>query len=740
MCLEFDTIINPNSTSTNSEISIAVFNSIAKDSSRNPMSAKFCGSCCEVDASSDGGESDGELWAETYESGDVHEGNSVSNLSELLKHESFSLSTGSPPLDHRRTRRVSSVSTLNQNDNWDDQNSGPNTARQKSYFLEEPSTKLREENRSSTPRSATNPFARQGVSNPTNISSVLPIITAEDKSGYDTLFERLDKDRQEVLSGAQAVQFFSESKLDEHTLAIIWDLANVERVGYLTKDEFAIAMHLIRWQRGLEKPEPIPASLPKDFLPQNLRTHVKPITPDYTSPFVSKTPTFFSTVDSEKVKNRREQSLALLPEEKRAFGQLFRQADVEELGVIPGERAVKFFAKTAIPPHVLGNMWQIADVDNKGLLTPAGFAMVLRLIGHYQAGHEPTPSLAFLPGPLPKLNRGTLRPETPKMHPTWPSPNLLQPQTSGSGSRIPPLTPEKADQYAALFDKAGAQDGILPGEQAKQIFERAGVPIEIMGRIWSLADSEKRGSLNVTEFVIAMHLLASFRQGAYREVPSTLPAGLYEAATEGATRNFNPQGSGDSSSSVPPLTPGQATMYVTLFNTAVRTSTSGLMDGLQAKEVFERARLPRDVLGRIWNLVDTAQRGTLDITDFIIAMHLIKEVKSGSIISLPNHVPANLLAAAQKYQGSWRPAETSKLTDDGSIREPRHRVTVAELTSNPFKVARQSIYSRAFSEPDSFDSAERFRYSNADNRSSSDIWKALLEDEARNGEHIFNSP
>jgi hypothetical protein len=38
--------------------------------------------------------------------------------------------------------------------------------------------------------------------------------------------------------------------------------------------------------------------------------------------------------------------------------------------------------------------WQIADNENRGLLTPPGFSVVLRLIGHAQAGRPPTEELA----------------------------------------------------------------------------------------------------------------------------------------------------------------------------------------------------------------------------------------------------------------------------------------------------------------------------------------------------------
>ncbi|KAI7185101.1 hypothetical protein KC352_g22657 [Hortaea werneckii] len=76
--------------------------------------------------------------------------------------------------------------------------------------------------------------------------------------------------------------------------------------------------------------------------------------------------------------------LNLTPEEKRAFSYLFAQADTDNLGVLTGERAVSFFERTHIPPQTLGEIWQIADTENRGLLTKAGFCMVLRLIGHVQ--------------------------------------------------------------------------------------------------------------------------------------------------------------------------------------------------------------------------------------------------------------------------------------------------------------------------------------------------------------------
>jgi hypothetical protein len=49
-------------------------------------------------------------------------------------------------------------------------------------------------------------------------------------------------------------------------------------------------------------------------------------------------------------------SLNLTPDEKRVFGHLFRQADTENIGVVTGEVAVKFFEKTRLEPRILGEV------------------------------------------------------------------------------------------------------------------------------------------------------------------------------------------------------------------------------------------------------------------------------------------------------------------------------------------------------------------------------------------------
>lgn len=63
-------------------------------------------------------------------------------------------------------------------------------------------------------------------------------------------------------------------------------------------------------------------------------------------------------------------------------------------------------------------------------------------------------------GPLPKFDGITSTATAPSPHLP---PGPLQPQASGGPIRVPPLTPDKVNEYTSIFQNAGSHDGILAG-------------------------------------------------------------------------------------------------------------------------------------------------------------------------------------------------------------------------------------------------------------------------------------
>ncbi|KAI1201977.1 hypothetical protein F5X97DRAFT_271537 [Nemania serpens] len=367
-------------------------------------------------------------------------------------------------------------------------------------------------------------------------------------------------------------------------------------------------------------------------------------------------------------------NLNLSPEEKRVYGLLFHQADTESVGVVTGEVAVQFFEKTRLDSRILGEIWQIADRENRGFLEATGFGLALRLIGHAQAGREPTPELGLQQGPLPKFDGINIGPPPP--------PAPLQQQASGTTPiRIPPLTPEKVSQYAAIFENQSLQNGLLPGGPAKTIFEKSQLPNDVLGRIWQLADTEQRGGLVLTEFVIAMHLLTSMKTGALRALPAILPAALYDAATRRA-----PSASRQSPTIPPPpvsaiprqltgsaqprtnsplgrpplgaqgmgigirpqttgsdwlITPADKAKYDQFYADLDKTN-KGFITGEEAVPFLSQSKLPEDALAQIWDLADITSEGRLTKDSFAVAMYLIRQqrTKTGP---LPTSLPPTLI-------------------------------------------------------------------------------------------------
>ncbi|KIM53721.1 hypothetical protein SCLCIDRAFT_427446 [Scleroderma citrinum Foug A] len=81
---------------------------------------------------------------------------------------------------------------------------------------------------------------------PTPQSNIPWDITPVEKAASDRFFDTLDNLKRDYIEGEVAVPFMLQSKLPEDILAEIWDLADINNDGRLTRDGFAVALHLIQ--------------------------------------------------------------------------------------------------------------------------------------------------------------------------------------------------------------------------------------------------------------------------------------------------------------------------------------------------------------------------------------------------------------------------------------------------------------------------------------------------------------
>ncbi|XP_028414300.1 ralBP1-associated Eps domain-containing protein 1-like isoform X2 [Dendronephthya gigantea] len=82
-----------------------------------------------------------------------------------------------------------------------------------------------------------------------------------------------------------------------------------------------------------------------------------------------------------------------------------------------------------------------------------------------------------------------------------------------------------------------AEKGVVAGQKARDFFLKSGLGVDVLSKIWNLADLDSDGALNFEEFCIAMHIVVAVRHGL--DVPATLPQYLipekYEAPAANAT-------------------------------------------------------------------------------------------------------------------------------------------------------------------------------------------------------------
>ncbi|KAG2115224.1 uncharacterized protein F5147DRAFT_676647 [Suillus discolor] len=93
-------------------------------------------------------------------------------------------------------------------------------------------------------------------------------VTAAEKASADRFFDTLDSQHRGYIEGDVAVPFMLQSKLPEDVLAQVWDLADINNDGRLTRDGFAVAMHLIQ---GSLSGKDVPSTLPPTLVPPSMR-------------------------------------------------------------------------------------------------------------------------------------------------------------------------------------------------------------------------------------------------------------------------------------------------------------------------------------------------------------------------------------------------------------------------------------------------------------------------------------
>lgn len=221
--------------------------------------------------------------------------------------------------------------------------------------------------------------------------------------------------------------------------------------------------------------------------------------------------------------------------------------------------------------------------------------------------------------------------------------------------------------------------GIVTGEKARATFEKSGLPPNVLGEIWQLADHNNLGFLSQFGFCYAMRLIG-YTQGGHHptaglaDVPGPLPrfAGLSlpslsaqptsSSLLQSQPSSLIPQNTATlhllPQANISAVAPVDFQKFSQMF---IKTTGSehASLDGTAAKDIFLKAKLPTTTLGQIWSLVDTSNRGLLDLPSFVMAMHLIHGLLSGTVKQLPPFLPDYVWQSVKQGSADQTARQTS---------------------------------------------------------------------------------
>ncbi|KAI8906083.1 hypothetical protein DFJ77DRAFT_202338 [Powellomyces hirtus] len=442
-------------------------------------------------------------------------------------------------------------------------------------------------------------------------------------------------------------------------------------------------------------------------------------------------------------------------EEMAAYTHFYKLADPQNKTNVQPQDAVAFLSKSRLPQSVLSEIWQQADSDRKGYLTQSDFWKSLKMIALAQSGQSPNVSLLATPTTIPIFegvavpNRGlpgsaSANPisshlsgsnsNSPSQFTQQPSMSPIQVQRTGGGP--PPVsahstggshnmggparivshttgnsvathltggagqfvvTPEEKERFSAAFASCSPVDGTVSGAAARDLFMKSNLPLETLGKIWTLVDTSSNGILNLAEFMVAMYIITKLRQGTMTTVPAAVPAELWTAVglsqrataesgneSPGQRLGLNalapPPASGRPLSRMSTMVSGPPSPRMDRRRTIIGTpagfggssvggewaikdeekmqfdqyfdnidrTKKGFVTGQESYELFLKAKLPQADLAKIWDLADISKAGHLKKDEFAIAMHLIRSRMTGA--PLPQTLPAELVPPAMRQQ------------------------------------------------------------------------------------------
>ncbi|KJH39741.1 EF hand [Dictyocaulus viviparus] len=197
----------------------------------------------------------------------------------------------------------------------------------------------------------------------------------------------------------------------------------------------------------------------------------------------------------------------------------------------------------------LGQIWELADYQKKGVLDKNGFFIAFKLVAAAQQGllkgqvgehlmiHASTHIIGLPISPASIGINALKPPQFEGIIENSTVPMTHKPFHDGLASSNTTswcISPADQVKYDSIFDSLCPVDNKVPGVRVRPVLLNSGLNPAVLAQIWELADQDKDGQLDRIEMAVAMHLVYRALQGD--PVPAVLPPYLLHPSKVSLTR------------------------------------------------------------------------------------------------------------------------------------------------------------------------------------------------------------
>ncbi|XP_050363615.1 uncharacterized protein LOC126782417 [Argentina anserina] len=488
---------------------------------------------------------------------------------------------------------------------------------------------------------------------------------------FDAYFRRADLDRDGRISGAEAVAFFQATGLPKPVLATIWACADRKLTGFLGREEFYNALRLVtvaQSKRDLTDDivraalyGPAASKIPAPQI--NLTgTHAPAPTPAPASQF-SSAPAVSSTPGSAAPTSSQNPGLR--------GPQIPSNVNMNHQGFFSQSQSMR----PLVPPSTIAASQPMPGVSSQGFSQgvsvvnsrPPNSSMPNDWVGG-RAGGAPAGMLSQV------VNRG-LNPSATQdgFGLATSGPTVSVPSRPQAAAGIIPSGPPANDSKSLSVSGNGFDSNSSFGDD---VF--SAIPSQPKQN--SFTNSFPSGSIPVSSAIVPASVgpqssAHAFPGGSVPYSSSTVPVASGPQSTERpsnissmpsvAGQPQQPRSFASSNNQAPTLTTtpavshgagnsasGQSQMpwprisqtdvqkYSNIF-VKVDTDRDGKITGEQARDLFLKWGLPREVLQQVWDLSDQDNDSMLSLKEFCIALYLMERYREGR--PLPAALPSSVL-------------------------------------------------------------------------------------------------